>query len=338
MAEPGVRRLGEERRQKGCIVGRVKLASIVLVLAVACSKKEPPASTASGSSTSVASGSAPAAPPLTDPKDEAFTAYQTKQWAKCVELYSKIERQDALYNAACCLALDGKKDAAFAMLDRVLALGFRDVAHLVADTDLTALRDDPRWAKLVATVEANVAKFEASIKEPALRRELLALREEDQAAREAIIKSSDDQAVKDRVAAIDAKSTARMKEIIAKHGWPGKSLVGEDGANTAWLLVQHADRAPAFQKQCLVLLEKAYKTGEASERNFAYLYDRVAVADGKPQRYGTQFRDGKPQPIEDEANVDARRKAIGLGTMAEYAKDMERMYGAPAQGTTGGAR
>jgi hypothetical protein len=37
--------------------------------------------------------------------------------------------------------------------------------------------------------------------------------------------------------------------------------------------------------------------------------------------------DGKPQPIEDEANVDARRKEIGLNTMAEYKLDMERMYG-----------
>jgi hypothetical protein len=35
----------------------------------------------------------------------------------------------------------------------------------------------------------------------------------------------DDQAAKDRVSAIDAKTTARMKEIIAKHGGPGRSLV-----------------------------------------------------------------------------------------------------------------
>ncbi|MDQ3334223.1 MAG: hypothetical protein M4D80_03610 [Myxococcota bacterium] len=307
----------------------MKLAAIVLVMLVACSKKkeEPKASPAPAASSGSAAPGSAATPAMTSPADEAFQAYEAKQWAKCVELYAKIDRADARYNAACCLALDGQKDDAFKMLDRVLADGFRDVDHLEKDTDLASLHDDPRWAKLVAAARANVTKFEAGIKDPALRKELLALREEDQAARQAIIKDMDNQAVKDRVAAIDTKATARMKEIVAKHGWPGKSLVGEDGASTAWLLVQHADMDKAFQKQCLPLLEQAYKAGEASERDYAYLYDRVAVGEGKPQRYGTQFKDGKPQPIEDEANVDARRKAIGLGTMAEYAKDMERMYG-----------
>ena len=153
-----------------------------------------------------------------------------------------------------------------------------------------------------------------------------------------MIKNDKDQAARDRMAAIDTKSTARMKEIIAKYGWPGKSLVGEDGASTAWLLVQHADLDRAFQKECLPLSEKAAKTGEASETDYAYLYDRVAVADGLPQRYGTQFMEGGPQPIEDEAHVDERRKAIGLGTMAEYAKDMERMYGKPVSSKTTGSK
>ncbi len=271
--------------------------------------------------------------------DPAFAAYNAKDWAKCAELYAKSTKPDALYNGACCSALAGKKDDAFAKLDKVVAEGFRDVGHIKADTDLDSLHDDPRWAKIVAAVEANVAKYEASIKEPAIRKELLALRDEDQAARNAMIKTDmKDEAAKKRVEEIDKKSTARMKEIIAKHGWPGNALVGEDGAHTAWLLVQHADKDPAFQKQCLALLEKAYKAGDATERDYAYLFDRVAVADGKPQRYGTQFMNGKPQPIEDEANVDARRKAIGLNTMAEYAQDMERMYGKPMSGSAGSAR
>ncbi|HWO26417.1 MAG TPA: DUF6624 domain-containing protein [Kofleriaceae bacterium] len=313
----------------------MKLAAIVLVMLVACSKKQedkpaPPVPPGAPASAAAAAGSAPApaaTSAMTSPRDEALAAYESKQWAKCVELYAKIDRPDARYNAACCLALDGRKDDAFQMLDRVLADGFRDLEHLKKDTDLASLHGDPRWPKFVAAALANVTKFEASLKEPALRKELLALREEDQAARQALIKNMNDQAAKDRVGAIDTKATTRMKEIVAKHGWPGKSLVGEDGANTAWLLVQHADKDRAFQKQCLALLETAYKAGEARERDYAYLYDRVAVAEDKPQRYGTQFKDGKPQPIEDEANVDARRKAIGLNTMAEYAKDMERMYG-----------
>ena len=314
----------------GTIARMKRWAWLVLVVAIACKKdkaQEPPP--APGSASAVVA--ADAAPAMTAPDptgDPAFAAYNAKDYAKCAELYAKQTTPDALYNGACCAALAGNKDDAFARLDKVVAAGFRDVAHLAQDTDLDSLHGDPRWPKVVDAVKANVTKYEASIKEPALRKELLALREEDQAARSAMIKTEmKDEAAKKRVEAIDTKSTARMKEIIAKHGWPGKSLVGEDGANTAWLLVQHADKDVAFQKQCLALLEKAYKAGEAKERDYAYLFDRVAVAEGKPQRYGTQFKDGKPQPIEDEANVDARRKAIGLNTMAEYKQDMERMYG-----------
>jgi len=120
-----------------------------------------------------------------------------------------------------------------------------------------------------------------------------------------------------------------MKEILAANGWPGKKLVGEDGARAAWLLVQHADRDRAFQKQCLVLLEKAAKAGEASGKELAYLTDRVAVAEGRKQTYGVMFKGDMvtPEPIEDEEHVDERRKAVGLPSMAEYRKQMQEMYG-----------
>ena len=299
----------------------MKLGGMVLAQLVACSKaKEPAPATGSGSA---------AAPPSAK---EARAAYDAKQWARCAQLYTaraphapEVERADALYNAACCLALDGKRDAAFATLDRVAAAGFHADKHLRADTDLAALHADPRWGKIVAAVEANAMAYESSLKEPALRRELLALRDEDQAMRFAY--EPGDAAGAERMRAIDAKTTARMKEVIAKHGWPGKSLVGEDAAHAAWLLVQHADADRAFQKQCLALLDQAVKAGEASAIDYAYLYDRVAVGEDRLQRYGTQFKYDQPHPIEDEANVDARRQAIGLNTMAEYRKDMERMYG-----------
>lgn len=60
--------------------------------------------------------------------------------------------------------------------------------------------------------------------------------------------------------------------------------------------------------------------------------DRVLVGEGKPQRFGTQFapaRDGvlAPQPVEAPEGLDARRAAVGLKPMAEYAQDLARMSG-----------
>jgi hypothetical protein len=61
----------------------------------------------------------------------------------------------------------------------------------------------------------------------------------------------------------------------------------------------------------------------------AYLTDRVQVAEGHKQVYGTQFHDvnGKqePYPIENEADLAGRREKVGLPPMAEYRKSIEKM-------------
>lgn len=177
-----------------------------------------------------------------------------------------------------------------------------------------------------------------------LRAELKKRVKADQDARFALIKLMQEQKPEDPAKAkpmadpplmkkleeIDTANTAWLKEVVAKHGWPGKALVGKDGAHDAWLLVQHADRDPAFQKKCLDQMKPLAATGEVSKTDFAYLTDRVLVAAKKKQLYGTQFTqvNGKmePQPIEDEANVDKRRAEMGMPSMAEYRKMMEKMY------------
>src|SRR5215469_11112761 len=173
-----------------------------------------------------------------------------------------------------------------------------------------------------------------------LRQELLRRMKEDQDARKKLIRimnarkepgKKEDLPDMKAMVEIDKRNTAWLKEVIDRKGWPGKSLVGTDGANAAWLMVQHADLDRAFQKRCLPLLAAAAKKGEATGAQLAYLTDRVRVGSGEKQVYGTQFHtvDGKlqPQPIEDEANVDKRRKEIGLSSLAEYRKQMEKVYG-----------
>lgn len=117
-----------------------------------------------------------------------------------------------------------------------------------------------------------------------------------------------------------------LKQAIEKYGWPGKSLVGRVASQAAFLFAQHSDEDTEFQKQCLEKM-KAMAEGEVSKQHLAMLTDRVLVREGKPQRYGSQLSmvDGKlkPSPIEDEANVDARRKEMGMMPLAEYIKRTE---------------
>jgi hypothetical protein len=143
----------------------------------------------------------------------------------------------------------------------------------------------------------------------ALRSELLEMKQADQAFR---------QRMHDEYEA-EAARTARIREIVAAHGWPGRSLVGDDGASAAWLLVQHVDDDPEFQDRALELMQAAVDAGDADAGELAYLTDRVRVAQGRTQVYGTQFGRTGPQPIEDPDRLDERRASVGLEPFADYA-------------------
>lgn len=261
----------------------------------------------------------PAPPPVAvaDPK-QAAAAHDAKDWKRCASLWLAVAgttRGEAmagpLYDAACCQAQGGDIDAAFATLDRAVTAGLSEPA-ITTDRDLAPLHTDPRWPALLERVADARARAEAAVAEPGVRAALLEMERDDANARA----SGDAQLV----AAVDARTTEALKAIVAKHGWPGKSLVGKDGAHAAWQIAQHSPDV-TFQKQCLEKLELAVTQGEAQAVEHAYLYDRVAVNAGKPQRWGTQVdAKTKPFPIEDPARVDERRKAIGLPTMAEYEK------------------
>lgn len=130
---------------------------------------------------------------------------------------------------------------------------------------------------------------------------------------------------------IDSRNTAELKLLLDVYGWIKASEFGEQASHDAWLLAQHADLDLPFQKRVLALLEAAHKSGEASGADYAYLHDRVAVAEKRPQRYGTQGRCTGPghwEPWDSERpdELDARRHALGLGPAAEYARRVGQSY------------
>jgi hypothetical protein len=206
-------------------------------------------------------------------------------------------------------------------------------AHPLADEAWNLELNLPRATP--ATFLATPSAAAPPVADPALREELLKREEEDQAIRNELISKGveqPDKSILARMTEIDAANTERMKAIVQQHGWPSRKLVGSDGAHAAFLLVQHAD--PAFQKEMLPLVEKAYKSGSLSGQSYALLLDRVLVREGKPQMYGTQakpfeeWKDGQvaAMPIEDEANVDKRRAEVGLPPLSEYLKMMKQVY------------
>lgn len=135
----------------------------------------------------------------------------------------------------------------------------------------------------------------------------------------------------------------RLWDILDDYeAWPGFRLVDIDGEHAAWLIAQLGD--PDLQRRCLEHLEIAVDAGDAPPAHLACLEDRVRMAEGKPQKYGSQWVVGAngdlaPWPIADPHLVDERRAHVGLGPLAAQRVQMEIEYaehGAPQWPITSG--
>lgn len=121
-----------------------------------------------------------------------------------------------------------------------------------------------------------------------------------------------------RMEAVHVRNAARLRELIAEHGWPAEDIAGEDGAKAAWFIVQHAVGEPEFQRSVLVMLREHTAAGRIPAWQAAYLEDRIAMLEGRPQRYGTQWMDspedgrGRPWQLADPGHVDELRASVGL--------------------------
>jgi hypothetical protein len=103
--------------------------------------------------------------------------------------------------------------------------------------------------------------------------------------------------------------------IIAKFGYPGKSLVGEEYA-IVFSIISAGNLA--IKEKYYDLIINAANANELEWKDVAFFVDKVKVAKKQPQVYGTQLKMDHTNynsyfyPIEDKANVNERRKKIGL--------------------------
>jgi hypothetical protein len=133
----------------------------------------------------------------------------------------------------------------------------------------------------------------------------------------------------EEMAKIHNKNAEILNEIINTIGYPTVEKVGKEASEAAWLVIQHSIGKPDFMKKCLELLAFAVRENKASSKSLAYLTDRVAVFEGNPQLYGTQFdwdENGElcPNLFDDLTKVNQRRKTIGLNTLEEQTEIIRR--------------
>ena len=157
-----------------------------------------------------------------------------------------------------------------------------------------------------------------------LRRDLLEMARLDRATRAELVASGDlfKAGYEPRMARVHERNAQRLRRVIESVGWPGTDLVGADGADAAWLILQHAIAQPDLLRRALPLLETAARNGRAAPVHAAMLEDRIRFFEGRPQHYATQLdwdAEGNLSPgeVEDPQRLAERRRAVGLPPLEE---------------------
>jgi len=126
----------------------------------------------------------------------------------------------------------------------------------------------------------------------------------------------------------------KAEKMFSQYGFPGFAQIGEQGSRNFWLIVQHCDKFPEFQKKVLLAMDKEVKGNNADPNNYAYLFDRVQVNAGQKQKFGTQVdydveKTGRAFPkfgLIDSAQIDVFRAEYKLSPLKEYMNNMSEMH------------
>lgn len=177
---------------------------------------------------------------------------------------------------------------------------------------------------------ARIEKTEKTSKlDTSLVRQLAVIYEADQLKRREVegtlvkygISSKQMDSLMRTIAQRDSVNVISVKAILDHYGWPGPDVIGETGSAALFLVIQHADTKS--QIHYLPLMRTAVKEQKAAPSDLALLEDRVALAKGKKQIYGSQFGwNAKTKkyylfPLEDPDHVNERRAKMGLGTIED---------------------
>lgn len=130
--------------------------------------------------------------------------------------------------------------------------------------------------------------------------------------------------------ALHNRNADTLNNIIDKVGYPTVDKVGKEANEAAWLVIQHSIGQPEFMRKCSALLEKAVAENQADAKQLAYLTDRIAIFEGRPQLYGTNFdwdENGEMNPYQydDLEKVNQRRKTLGLNSLEEQTEIIRKL-------------
>lgn len=249
------------------------------------------------------------------------------------------------YQLACYESLNHQYKKAFFLLEQAINLGAKG-ADILTDTDFENLHTLAGWSTIRERIETKYLEKNKISSNRDLAIELFYMYIEDQRYRSLsknykkeplIFGTSKYAKVSREHEDLTANNLKRLKKIIKKYGWPTFSMVGKEAASGAFYLIQHAEKK--YIKKYINFMKDAAMVGEASKSDYARMYDRLCVFQGKKQYYGTQLTASmktddsggqlvglKFYPIENPETINKRRKKMGLNPIEQYAKKKGVVY------------
>jgi hypothetical protein len=196
------------------------------------------------------------------------------------------------------------------------------------------VRLSPQTQALIAPVHEAIVKARAELaalpppKDDAEK--LIRMQRLDQAPRNALqvdfskIPPAERQAAGEAVWAeirpIDEANLKALLAMLPPEGWFTISKYGPAASEAAFLIIQHSNVEQ--WRRFVPMMERLAPQGEVKGGDYALMYDRLALNEHRPQRYGSQMtcKAGKyvPDRLEDPDHVDARRIAIGMSPYKDY--------------------
>lgn len=284
---PGKSRTRRKRAIRGC-AGGIPLVALVLA---GCASALPPEAPArpppSAATASPADADAPRAAARNHHEiaADADAAYKEGQFRRCGPLYEEAAAAAPgnagslhFYNAACCHALAGDEDRAFAALERAIAIDVLSPNALTGDQDLASLRADPRWPALLEKEKQRRDEHVAT-----LHQELYRIYEADQDDRNAGPDGIDWSKVTPR----DEARRERVLEILARD-----EATQSDDYYHAAMIFQHGSSLEDIDQAHRLALRAVELDGgnERAKWLAAATKDRWLMKQDRPQLYGTQYR------------------------------------------------
>lgn len=118
-----------------------------------------------------------------------------------------------------------------------------------------------------------------------------------------------------------------IRPMLEKSGWPKSSKLGSTSANLAFGLIYRGADHNTLQEY-LPKLKKLCENGEADWVNYAMLFDRCELLEGRRQQFGTQYEYTASGDIDvlpwsgDKDTINARRAAIGLPELPLFLQEI----------------